>query len=123
MAYETGKLAVRGRDVALAGKILGNRLATLLAIVVLNGIWLSSPAAAQTKTFCSEPVTPFCANRAGVFEDDMARERCRDDVEKYATDMTDFISCLSTQQDEAKDRAALIEERFACMAEGNEDCP
>ena len=91
--------------------------ACLLAVFVAPAL----PQAA--KTFCSEPVTPFCSNRGAVFEDEQSRERCRDEVNSYLEKMREFVACLSTQQEEARRHAEEIEARFECMAAGRDDCP
>lgn len=84
----------------------------------------AGPALPQaSKTYCSEPVTPFCTNRGTVFEDDRSRESCRDEVEAYREGMRAFVACLGTQQDEARKYSQEIEARFRCMAEGRKDCP
>jgi hypothetical protein len=92
-----------------------------ILVVALPAAW---PAVAQTnKTYCSEPVTPFCASRSGVFEDDRASDRCRDEVRDFAAGMREYIDCLGKQREEAAERIKLIEERFACMARGDDNCP
>lgn len=100
-----------------------NRTSLFYTVALLATAMPATSAAAQTKTFCSEPVTPFCANRPGVFDDDTARARCRDDVASYATKMAAFIDCLGKQQQEATARIKQVEDRFACMADGNDHCP
>ena len=93
------------------------------AIVLFSILCLvAMPGLSQIKTYCSEPVTPFCVNRAGVFEDSTAQERCRIEVDKYVEGMEQYAACVGEQQKEARTRAAEIEERFACMSRGEANC-
>lgn len=85
--------------------------------------FLALPGLSQTnKTYCSEPVRPFCIDQAGVFEDATAEERCRIEVDKYVEGMEEYAACLGEQQKEVREQAAEIEERFACMARGEANC-
>lgn len=84
--------------------------------------FLALPGLSQTKTYCSEPVRPFCIDQTGVFEDATAEERCRIEVDKYVEGMEEHADCLGEQQKEVRERAAEIEEHFACMARGETDC-
>lgn len=93
------------------------------ALLLVAGVCLAAQAAqAQTKTYCSEPVTPFCVNQTNVFEDSSAQERCRVEVDEYVEGMEEHADCLGKQQQEMRERAAEIQERFACMSRGESDC-
>lgn len=82
----------------------------------------AGPSAGQVKTFCSEPVTPFCVNRPATFEDKAATERCRQDLRTYLEGLDRYVECLSEQQREAQGRAQEMETRFECMARGEQNC-
>ena len=80
------------------------------------------PAAGQVKTFCSEPVTPFCVNRSEVYKDPVAKEACRREVKDYAAGLGRYSDCVRKQALEGEARAEAILERFACMERGGDDC-
>ena len=82
------------------------------------------PAAAQTaqKTYCSEPVEPFCTKSDATFEDKAATESCQEDVTEFVAEMKQFAVCLGKQQSEARERAKAVQDRFACMAANRDDC-
>ena len=88
----------------------------------LPALMLASAGLAQTKTFCSEPVTPFCVNQDTVYEDDAAKDRCLADVEQYVRGLDEFVECLGKQQQEARDRGTEMKARFECMEQGRNDC-
>lgn len=79
-------------------------------------------SAGQVRTFCSEPVTPFCVNSAGTFEDKIAQERCAGELRAYIDKLDRYVACLAEQQREAQGRAAQMQARFDCMARGEQDC-
>lgn len=77
---------------------------------------------AQVKTFCSEPVTPFCVNRSAIFDDAVAREACRREVRDYAAGLERYVQCLDEQSREAEARAEAVTKRFECKEQGREEC-
>lgn len=99
---------------------LARRAAALAGLTVPLLAPLDAPLA---KTFCSEPVQPYCVRRTDAFPDAAARDRCGRDVAEYVKEMAVFIECLGTRQGEAQQRAADIEARFHCKAKGETDCP
>lgn len=98
-------------------------LAKGCAGAILSLAFCLQPPSAQVKTFCSEPVTPFCVNRSALFEDDLAKQRCEQEVSDYRASMAEYIECLSVQAEEADQRSSQIARRFDCMAAAGEDCP
>lgn len=81
------------------------------------------PSFSQTKTYCSEPVQPFCVDQSGVFEDATARERCSIEVEKYMEEIGGYLGCLDALQKEVRQQAEGIRKHFSCKSGNEKDCP
>lgn len=97
--------------------------AVVSAIVFAVSVQLAiSPVYAQNKTYCSEPVVPFCTNRRAVFEDKIATARCRIEVDHYIEKMAQHAQCIEAQKKEVREKVENVEKRFACMEEGGADC-
>ena len=77
---------------------------------------------AVAQVYCSEPVLPFCVNRSGVYEDELAAQRCGDEIRNYAQGMRRHADCLRKQADASSARAEEIERRHDCMRKGGAEC-
>ena len=51
--------------------------------------------------FCSEPSAPYCATSYGEFTDQYDFERCKREMENYASEVDDYIACLQREVDSA----------------------
>ena len=69
-------------------------LKLFLAIAIL-----SLPSAARA--YCSEPSAPYCASSYGQFDDQWEFDRCKREVENYASDVERYIDCRSDEANEA----------------------
>jgi hypothetical protein len=82
-----------------------------------------SEAAAQAGYYCSEPSPPYCIDGFGTFDDEWSFNRCRDEVESYVSEVTDFQNCLAQWHEAAGYEAENVIEKFNCKAQGNTFCP
>lgn len=100
------------------------RTALALSLAGLSAGLGPLPAMAQSEdeTYCSKPVIPFCAKSEATFEDSTATESCREEVSEFVQEMRGYADCLTAQQNEARERAKAVEDLFACMAAGKNDC-
>ena len=76
----------------------------------------------QAAIFCSEPVEPYCVESDSTFDDQLAIERCRSDVEDYVRGLEDYAKCLEAQQKEVRGAAAALKQWFECRASGKAGC-
>ena len=75
----------------------------LLAAVLMAGT--SVPAKALFYMgFCSEPSKPFCVSSSFTFEDEFSFASCRGQVERYVSEMNNFMSCLEDELDDKLDK-------------------
>ena len=71
---------------------------TILTAAVLIVI---SHTPSQAYLFCSEPTAPYCATSFGDFNDGYEFEDCKREMERYASDIEDYVSCLSDASNSA----------------------
>ncbi len=128
---------------------MSKRLLFLFLVGVAVFFSLPSRAGAFYYGFCSEPSEPSCL----MFGIDSKSEfdYCKMDVESYISDVESFLECLNSEaedklseiedlkskindlveeihsirsaQDEARDEANRVIERFNCYARGDSFCP
>ena len=62
--------------------------------VLLASTFISLISVSQVSAFyCSEPSAPSCASRYGSFDDEWDFERCKREMERYKSDVEEFIDC------------------------------
>ena len=61
-------------------------------------VTVASPAEAY---FCSEPSAPYCVSRYGPFNDGYDFERCKREVQQYASDTEEYLRCLNRESEAA----------------------
>jgi hypothetical protein len=53
--------------------------------------------------YCEEPDPPYCADGYGAFDDEHEFESCLSEMEDYESDVEGYISCLTSNSNEAVD--------------------
>ncbi|WP_192932541.1 hypothetical protein [Sinorhizobium meliloti] len=89
---------------------------TTTFIVTLAACALASSGA---WAYCSEPSAPSCANGYGSFQDQWEFDSCKSDMDRFKSEIEDFISCKQREVDDANDaarRAASDAEDIATSA-------
>ena len=69
--------------------------------------------------YCHEPSEPYCLNGITDFSDDWSFRSCRNDVERYETDMADYVEC---HRKAALEKTNNVIEKFNCKARGDSYC-
>ena len=73
--------------------------------------------------FCSEPRKPSCIDQYGTFDNEWSFRRCRDSVEDYLDDVSEFQSCLANWHEDIGKEADKLVDRFNCKARQELFCP
>ncbi len=82
-----------------------------------------APTGAGAQTLCSAPIAPFCVQSDSTFSDEGTTERCRQDVEAFASQVDDYAACLEEKIAELRQEQDAMRQSFDCRAEGGQDCP
>lgn len=94
--------------------------AAICAAAFLLAMSAITPAASQT--LCSAPIAPFCIQASSTYDDAGATERCRQDLDTFAAQVDEYAACLEQQVEELRDEQQILEDDFACRADGGADC-
>lgn len=55
--------------------------------------------------YCSEPSSPYCADRFGKFDDEYDFQRCRSEMESYSSDVEMYVSCIVREAENDRSKA------------------
>ncbi len=91
--------------------------------LLLIAIALFPTSPVQAQIICIEPMVPFCVDADFTYGDDVALQRCRQDLEKFTAKTEEYIRCLSDKFDELTKQATELQRRFDCKESGQSDCP
>lgn len=99
-----------------------HRKRAVRALPLIVALTAAALSAAAQGSFCSEPVTPVCANGSEPLQSDR-RQTCLDDLKRYEEDQTDYLACIETQLETAKEKLGAIEALRRCIEDkGGEAC-
>lgn len=87
-----------------------------LVCAVILGFLFTGAAPAQQ--FCSEPVTPYCADANSQYETMLQINRCKDDLRSYEEELNDYETCI---QESLKRMRSEIEEARKNLQEAEEE--
>jgi len=92
-------------------------MAWLLAGAAMLGFLFSGAAPGQQ--FCSEPVSPYCADPDSQYETMVQINRCKEDVASYEEELNDYEACIEeslermrSDLEEARENLDKAEEQF-----------
>lgn len=64
----------------------------LIACAAMLGFLISGAAPGQQ--FCSEPVSPYCADPDSEYDTMVQINRCKEDVADYEEELNDYEACI-----------------------------
>lgn len=89
----------------------------LLACAAMLGFLISGAAPGQQ--FCSEPVSPYCADPDSQYETMVQINRCKEDIANYEEELKDYEICIQeslermkSDLEEARENLKNAEEEF-----------
>ncbi len=90
--------------------------ALLLGVLLLGAFALARPAASQL--ICTEPLVPLCATQPGMIADEQQLSLCLGDLDRYETQLGDYVTCIRETADAAEGRRAATASFRACLESG-----
>lgn len=66
----------------------------LVPALAVAGFWLPQ-AAHSAPVLCTEPLKPVCLDLDTTYQTPEETERCRLDLNQYASDVKDYVQCLA----------------------------
>lgn len=57
----------------------------------------------------------MCATQSFSLEEAVGKQRCIQDIERYVSDMADYLSCLEENESYAKRRLDSAEQSLECL--------
>lgn len=87
--------------------------------------------AQQRADICTQPITPACISFEDIMgsggapdaaAEELALQRCKQDVEEYAERVDEYARCLENNAARAREAVREAEEFIACRMEGRDDC-
>lgn len=90
----------------------------LLIVSTLAELAMAS-SSTQLSGYCYEPSEPYCVRQYGGFSSDYEYQDCRRSVERFQTDVQDYLSCV---ENAAVDSINEVVEKFNCRARGDTYC-
>lgn len=89
---------------------MGKLFLYLIAISILG--------ATSSHAYCSKPDAPYCASQYGKFDDQDEFDQCKNEMESYKSEVEDFLSCQSRENQQAIDDYNEAVEDFNRRARG-----
>ncbi|WEZ83525.1 hypothetical protein P6U16_01315 [Rhizobium sp. 32-5/1] len=68
-------------------------------------------------SYCSEPSAPSCASGYGSFTDEYEFESCKNDMERFKSQVEEFVDCNNNEAQIAADEATATARRAQSEAE------
>jgi len=97
--------------VLVIGALLGGVLGSGLAI-----------GAASATSICAEPIRPFCIDESQRSEGDLSQQRCAAMLARYIEELGNYVDCMKASVTASETEHSKMQERLACMREGEKDC-
>lgn len=69
--------------------------------------------------YCSEPSAPSCSSNYGAFDDQDDFESCKNEMERYQSDVEDYLGCLNRNSQSAIDEYESAVRNFNDRASSN----
>lgn len=99
-------------------------VAALALAAVSAGISSATPATAQSanSVLCSQPVEPTCVSSELTYEDEQRINRCRQDMERYASQVEEYVDCLKRKSKHQIEVLEDLRHQLECRANDEVSC-
>jgi len=105
----------------------------LRAIAVFVGLIGSAASAEAFDIYCAgfrgilgnelkRPEAPSCLNMLGLSDDSFTFDMCRNDIERYRSQVRSYLSCLTEESNDVVDEVNKAVKKFNCYASGEKFC-
>jgi hypothetical protein len=98
-------------------------LRVALLAATLAAVTPSSASAYLDLRRCYEPSEPTCVSDDFAFRSDWGFQSCRSQVERFRSEVEEYLDCQRRNQRSAIEALNATIERFNCRARGGTFCP
>jgi len=85
----------------------------LFAVAAVISAAAAMPA--QGQVFCSEPIAPSCLEVESTQRDILSVRRCKQDVDEFAVEVSDYLACLQQNARSLEERVTAMRDRIERM--------